>query len=313
MPTVLKKTVLITGCSTGGIGWAMAKVFRERDFYVFATLRDITKAGDLAELSDVEILELDVTIPETISRCRDIVENRTDGKLDLLINNAGSEFNCPLLDTDIAETKKQNDTTDREPLAMGQAFAPLLIAAKGVVTNHSSVASVLPIVWAGTLRLCFPLLVSPRSSTLLFLSSDSTELTRQLGTYASAKAAEARMSEVMRLELAPLGVRVVTLVLGSVATPLFGTPGGRMKLPETSYYRGVEEQAYMQRMAHSNEAMELEPFAQALVEDILDGRRGPIWRGNAATLIRFATWALPQWVIDKVCNKDQGLELVKRP
>jgi hypothetical protein len=41
----------------------MAKIFYERGFHVFATARDPSKAADLSELSDVEILELDVTIP----------------------------------------------------------------------------------------------------------------------------------------------------------------------------------------------------------------------------------------------------------
>lgn len=69
--SVQKKTVLITGCSTGGIGWAMAKIFHARGFHVFATARDASKAADLSEPSSVEILELDVTVPETISQCKD--------------------------------------------------------------------------------------------------------------------------------------------------------------------------------------------------------------------------------------------------
>ena len=149
MATVQKKTVLITGCSTGGIGWAMAKVFHDRGYYVFATLRDPAKAEDLKELSDVEILALDVTVPETITRCKETVAKRTGGNLDVLVNNAGSEFVCPLLDTDIAEGKKLYDTNVWGPLAMLQAFAPLVIAAKGIISNHGSIASVLPMAWTG--------------------------------------------------------------------------------------------------------------------------------------------------------------------
>ncbi len=149
MATVQMKSVLITGCSAGGIGWAMAKVFHERGYYVFATLRDLTKAEGLAELSDVEILELDVTVLETISRCRETVTKRTGGKLDVLINNAGAEFFCPLLDTDITEAKKLYDINVWGPVAMVQAFAPLLIKAMGIVSIHSSIAAALPMVWAG--------------------------------------------------------------------------------------------------------------------------------------------------------------------
>jgi 1-acylglycerone phosphate reductase len=149
MATVQKKTVLITGCSTGGIGWAMAKIFHERGFYVFATARDPSKAADLSELSNVEILKLDVTVPQTISQCKDTVAKRTGGKLDVLVNNAGVEFVCPLLDVDVAEAKRLYDVNVWGPLAMVQAFAPLLIEAKGIVSNQSSIDAVLSMVWAG--------------------------------------------------------------------------------------------------------------------------------------------------------------------
>ena len=151
MATVQKKTVLITGCSTGGIGWAMAKIFHERGFHVFATARDPSKAADLAELGNVEILELDVTVPQTISQSKDTVAKRTGGKLDVLVNTAGVEFVCPLLDVDVAEAKRLYDVNVWGPLAMVQAFAPLLIEAKGTVSNHSSIDAVLSEVWAGKL------------------------------------------------------------------------------------------------------------------------------------------------------------------
>ena len=143
------KTVLITGCSAGRIGWAMTKVFHERGCYVFATLRDPTKAVGLAEMGDVEVLELDVTINETILRCKETDTKRTGGALDVLINNAGAEFVCPLLDTGIKEAKKLYDMNVWGPLAIVQAFAPLLTEAKGIISNHSSIAAGLPMVWTG--------------------------------------------------------------------------------------------------------------------------------------------------------------------
>jgi 1-acylglycerone phosphate reductase len=149
MTTVPKKTVLITGCSTGGIGWALAKNFHQRGFYVFATARNPSKAADLAELSDIEILELDVTDPKTIVECKERVVKRTNGKLDVLVNNAGVEFNSPLLDTDVDEARRLFDVNVWGPLAMVQAFAPLLIEAKGTVFSQSSIDGALNMVWAG--------------------------------------------------------------------------------------------------------------------------------------------------------------------
>jgi len=127
----------------------MAKNFHQLGFYVFATARDPAKATDLALLSDIEILELDVTFPKSIAQCKKIVEKRTGGRLDILVNNAGVEFNSPLLDTDVDEAKRLYDVNVWGPFAMVQAFAPLLIEAKGVVFNQSSIDSALNMVWAG--------------------------------------------------------------------------------------------------------------------------------------------------------------------
>ncbi|KAK0734759.1 hypothetical protein B0T26DRAFT_809063 [Lasiosphaeria miniovina] len=207
--TAPKKTVLITGCSAGGIGWAPAKAFRAQGFHVFATLRNAAQAGRLSDNSnnDMDVLALDV-----------------------LVNNAGAEF------------------VFWGPLAIVQAFAPLLIKARGTVANNSSIAQGLPMAWTGD------------------------------------------------AELAPLGVRVVTVMVGSVATPMFTRPGGRMQLPEASHYRGFEEYAHRMRLLHLDASM---PVAPGTI-------RGPIWLGTYALLVRFATWAMPQWWVDQTANNDRA-------
>jgi len=144
-----KQTVLITGCSTGGIGWAMAKAFHERGYHVFATARDLSKTTDLSALTNIEIVKLDVTDEQAILNCRDLVAKRTGGKLDILVNNAGAEFQAPLLDVDIVEAKKLYDANVWGTLSMVQAFSPLLIESKGVIVNHSSIDAAMNMAWAG--------------------------------------------------------------------------------------------------------------------------------------------------------------------
>lgn len=85
---IQKKTVLITGCSTGSIGWALTKTFLEHDFHVFAGVRSRSKAKDLAELTNVDLIELDVTVSQTISHCKELVAERTDGMLDILVGRS---------------------------------------------------------------------------------------------------------------------------------------------------------------------------------------------------------------------------------
>lgn len=83
---IQKRTVLITGCSTGSIGWALTKAFLQHDFHVFAGVRSRSKAQDLTELSNTDVIELDVTVPQTISQCKELVTSRTGGRLDVLVS-----------------------------------------------------------------------------------------------------------------------------------------------------------------------------------------------------------------------------------
>jgi 1-acylglycerone phosphate reductase len=85
----MKKNVLVTGCSTGGLGNALAKAFRDHGYHVLATVRNSEKASDLASEKDIEVFTLDVTSSESIASCLAQVRKKTSGKLDVLVNNAG--------------------------------------------------------------------------------------------------------------------------------------------------------------------------------------------------------------------------------
>lgn len=64
----------------------------------------------------------------------------TDGKLDILINNAGINYTTPILDTDMERADKVFKKNVWGPLLLTQSFAPLLIEAGGMVVNISSIA-----------------------------------------------------------------------------------------------------------------------------------------------------------------------------
>ena len=134
-----RKSVLITGCSAGGIGDALAQVFHEKGYHVFATARKPSKiAPTLSSAADVTILTLDVLSSESIAAAVQSVSRETGGKLDVLVNNSGEGSCLPALDVSIEDGKKMFDLNFWAPLAMLQAFAPLLIEAKGLVVNNSS-------------------------------------------------------------------------------------------------------------------------------------------------------------------------------
>jgi 1-acylglycerone phosphate reductase len=146
MAPIIRKTCLITGCSGGGVGSALAEVFKNKGYHVFATARSPAKVPQsLHTAPNVTVLALDVSSTESIATVVEIVRVETGGKLDVLINNAGYGLNMPALDTSIAEAKKLFNTNFFAILQMVQAFRHMLIRARGVVVNNSSMGAYLPI------------------------------------------------------------------------------------------------------------------------------------------------------------------------
>lgn len=145
----MSKSVLITGCSSGGIGYALAQSFQRRNLVVFATTRDLSKMVGLKDLPNLHLLSLDVTDPYSIADAVEAVKQVTGGPLDYLVNNSGRGYWMPALDTDIEEGKRLFDVNFWGPLRVTQALSPLLVAAKGTVVNIGSINGYLNVPYAG--------------------------------------------------------------------------------------------------------------------------------------------------------------------
>lgn len=141
-----KKTVLITGCSPGGIGHALALEFHLKGLHVFATARNEQAVADLKSLG-IEVLQLEVTSPESVAEVKRHISERTNGSLDYLINNAGRNYTVPALDVEFPEVQVTFETNVFSVMRMCQAFAPLLIQAKGTIVQIGSVAAEIPYVF----------------------------------------------------------------------------------------------------------------------------------------------------------------------
>jgi 1-acylglycerone phosphate reductase len=143
--TPTRKTCLVTGCSGGGVGAALADAFKDKGYHVFATARSPSKMPQsLHEASNVTVLALDVSSSESIAAAAEAVRNQTGGKLDVLINNAGLGMNMPGLDTSIAEARKVFDSNFFGILEMIQAFSSMLVNAQGCIVNNSSAGGLIP-------------------------------------------------------------------------------------------------------------------------------------------------------------------------
>lgn len=146
-----KKCVLITGCSDGGLGAALTTSFLEHGYRVFATSRNLQTMSKVSGLSGVRVLQLDVTSDADIQAAKLAVSEDTGGSLPYLINCAARNHFMPLLDENIEDAKSIHNTNVWGPLAVTQAFAPLLIKAKGSVVFITSIAGHLNTPYQGIL------------------------------------------------------------------------------------------------------------------------------------------------------------------
>ncbi|WP_394775245.1 SDR family NAD(P)-dependent oxidoreductase [Flavobacterium sp.] len=126
------KTVLITGANRS-IGLELVKEFSTKGLFVYLGTRDLEK-GEAAvkELNEngfqnIKAIQIDVTKPDTILAAANIVESE-QGKLDILINNAGISGALPqsAFDTSINDIQNVFDTNFFGVISVTQAFLELL-------------------------------------------------------------------------------------------------------------------------------------------------------------------------------------------
>ncbi len=120
----MKKSILITGCSSG-IGLCAAETLHKRGYRVFATAR---KAGDVDRLKTLgfESLQLDVNDSNSIKSALEEVLTRTGGTLDALFNNAGFVQAGAVEDLSREEIRSQFETNVFGPIELIKWVAPVM-------------------------------------------------------------------------------------------------------------------------------------------------------------------------------------------
>ncbi len=179
------QVILITG-SSSGIGRATASGAAARGHRVFATARKPEDLADLSRPGSIDILALDVTDAASIERAVAEVLRRS-GRLDALVNNAGYGQYGSVEDVTLPDWRRQYEVNVFGAVAAIQAALPALReSGGGTIVNVSSVAGKISIPFAAP--------------------------------YCSSKHALEAISDALRVEVAPFGIRVVLVEPGPIAT-----------------------------------------------------------------------------------------------
>ncbi len=231
---------LVTGCSSG-IGRALARELAARGQRPIATAR---REESVAALRDegLDALRLDVTDAASIRRAVDAALER-EGRIDLLVNNAGQSLFGPLAEVPLERVDALLAADLRGPLAVAQAVIPAMARrGKGRIANVGSMVGVVPTPWTGA--------------------------------YCAAKAALHVLTDVLRVEVAPLGIDVVLVVPGAVRSEVAANAPVDLELyaAPTSLYRGAVDAIRRRSRASQQRPTEADAFARALTEALLRPR-----------------------------------------
>lgn len=143
--SLVGKTVLITGCSSG-FGRLGAELYARSGAKVFATMRNLPRAeaDELAAVAeadglDIEIIEIDVTSDASVEEGVATALASADGRIDVLVNNAGLSTSGPIEVQDMEATKLLFETNVFGPQRMMRAVMPSMRKAQqGQIFNVTS-------------------------------------------------------------------------------------------------------------------------------------------------------------------------------
>ncbi len=186
------KNALVTG-SSQGLGWGMAKGLAEAGAFVILVdinPKVVEKAEELREQGlQAEAIMCDLLDRSKRSELKQAVEKRLEGKLDIIVNNAGIQIRHPALEFPIEDWDKVIELNLTSVFDLAQWAGNLMVKlGKGKIINIASVNS-----------------VAAGINTV---------------AYCSAKGAVMQMTKTMANELSSLGINVNCIAPGYMATPI---------------------------------------------------------------------------------------------
>ena len=183
-----KKVVLVTGASAG-IGKSIVRQLLSDDWIVYGAARRVEKMADI-QSEGAKTLLLDVTDEDSMQAAVKTMLD-TEGHIDALVNNAGYGSYGALEDVPIIEAKRQFEVNVFGLIRLTQLVLPSMREARlGTIVNISSMGG----------RIWMPI----------------------GGWYHATKHAVEVLSDTLRMETRPFGIRVVVVQPGAIQSEWSG-------------------------------------------------------------------------------------------
>lgn len=226
----MSKVVLITGASSG-IGQSTAKLLASNGFIVYGTSRKPKVTSE----NGYQMIALDVTKTESIKNAIDSIIEK-EGKIDVLINNAGMGITGPIEDTPTDEMRKVFETNFFGAIDVMKAVLPFMRKNKsGLIVNVTSIAGYMGLPYRGI--------------------------------YSATKGALELTVEAVRMEVKEFGIHVTNVAPGDVATNI---AAGRYHTPvfEDSAYKEKYQMNLDLMDAHVDSGMDPQKMADKILKII---------------------------------------------
>ncbi len=225
-----QKVVIVTGASSG-IGKSCAEYLKQRGHKVYCASRSTED-----QLSDGKI-SLDVDNDDSVNRAVQRVFEHA-GRIDVVINAAGFGIVGAVEDTAIAEAKTQFETNFFGVVRVCKAVLPVMREqGSGLIINISSIA--------GLVSLPFQ------------------------AFYSASKFALEGMTEGLRMEVAPFGVRIVLVEPGDFRTQFTANRKQTREATNNSGYRERYNKAlavFEKEEAHGDDPVDIARLVSRIID-----------------------------------------------
>lgn len=228
----MPKVVFITGGSSG-IGRAIGEYLSNKGYAVYGTSRNPSK---ISEKLPFKLLTMDVSDVESITEAVSyIIQN--EGRIDVLVNNAGVGITGPLEETPTSEIRKAFETNFYGPINVIKAVLPQMRKqGVGKIINITSIAGYMGLPYRGI--------------------------------YCATKAALEITTEAYRMEIKQFGIEMTNIAPGDFATNIVA---GRYHAPvlDDSPYNKAYDKTLAVMNAHvdgGENPLEMAKVVHAIIE-----------------------------------------------